>query len=93
MRFTWDENKNQANIKNRNIDFNDASEVFFDDNAISFEDKSQTYDDRQRMRIIGECTSLENVLFVVYTEIQDDNIRIVSARLAEKQEISIYRQR
>jgi len=93
MKFEWDENKNQNNIKKRNIDFKDAAEVFFDDHAISFEDDSEEYDDGQRMRIIGRSASLDNVLFVVYTEIYNDTIRIISARLAEKPEIRAYRQR
>lgn len=33
---------------------------------------------------------VEKVLFVVYTEITDDRIRIISARAAEKEEINEY---
>lgn len=94
MQFDWDDNKNRVNIKDRGIDFADAAEVFFDDHAISFEDTSETYNDGQRMRIIGKSRTLNNVLFVVYAEIEkDDLIRIISARLAEKPEIKLYMQR
>lgn len=94
MQFDWDDNKNKANIKDRGIDFADAAEVFFDDHAISFEDTTETYNDGQRMRIIGKSRTLNNVLFVVYAEIEkDDLIRIISARLAEKPEIKLYMQR
>ena len=33
---------------------------------------------------------VEKVLFVVYTEVSDDRVRIISARAAEKEEIDEY---
>ena len=36
--FEWDENKNQINIVKHGIDFEEAATVFYDDNAIIFDD-------------------------------------------------------
>ncbi len=38
IRFEWDENKNQINKVKHGIDFNEAQTVFYDDNAITFDD-------------------------------------------------------
>ena len=43
--------------------------------------------DEDRWNVIG---MVEKVLFVVYTEITNDRIRIISARAAEKEEIDEY---
>ena len=34
IKFEWDENKNQTNQKKHGISFEEAKEVFFDDDAI-----------------------------------------------------------
>ncbi len=36
--FEWDENKNQINIVKHGIDFEEAATVFYDDDAIIFDD-------------------------------------------------------
>lgn len=38
MKFTWDENKNQLNIRKHGIDFSDAAYVFADPFALSIPD-------------------------------------------------------
>ena len=91
MEFTWDENKNKANIKKHKIGFNDVIPAFLDEKAISFEDKRYNYSDGQRMILIGKGKN--DLLYVVYAELEDgDILRIVSARHAEKPEIKRYRQ-
>lgn len=90
MKFTWDENKNLKNKVKHKISFNDATNVFYDDNAIFAEDNSAEYEE-QRMKVIG--MSKNKVLFVIFTELHGDEIHIISARKAEKPEIRIYNQR
>jgi hypothetical protein len=36
--FEWDDNKNQNNIKKHRIDFEEAKTVFYDNDAILFDD-------------------------------------------------------
>ncbi|VAW58060.1 hypothetical protein MNBD_GAMMA11-397 [hydrothermal vent metagenome] len=90
MDFEWDENKNKENIKNRNLDFKDVIPVFFDENAVSYEDDRSHYPDGQRITIIGESNN--RFLYVAYAEIDEGRIiRIISARKAVKQDIQRYR--
>ena len=91
MDFDWDDNKNTTNIKKHGIDFNDVIPVFFDDNAISYEDSRYDYSDGQRMIIIGK--SSDRLLYVAYAEIANGEVvRIISARKAKKPEIRLYQQ-
>ena len=38
MLFTWDDNKNISNKRKHGISFEEAQTVFFDENAIEFDD-------------------------------------------------------
>ena len=38
IRFDWDERKNKANKKKHGVSFEEAQTVFFDDDAIEYED-------------------------------------------------------
>lgn len=38
IKFDWDPNKNRINIKKHNISFEEASTVFYDEDAILFDD-------------------------------------------------------
>ena len=82
MEFEWDEEKNRANIrKHDGISFEMAVRVFLDENRIEKYDARHSIDE-DRYNVIG---MVENLLFVVYTERNDDAIRIISARKATKE--------
>jgi hypothetical protein len=83
--FEWDEEKEKLNIKKHHISFNLAKKVFNDINRIEIYDIQHSIDE-DRYNTIG---LVEDVLFVVYTERQD-NIRLISARLATEQERRLY---
>ena len=40
MTFEWDENKNEINIAKHGISFETAKTVFYDENAILFDDRN-----------------------------------------------------
>lgn len=87
MTFEWDENKNALNKKNHDgISFEYASRVFADSKRIEFSDLEHSFEE-ERVNVIG-C--VERVLFVVYTERGEDNIRLISARRATKKEEEKY---
>lgn len=48
--FEWDEEKNRANLRKHNVDFEEASKVFLDDNRLEFEDDDPAED---RWNVIG----------------------------------------
>lgn len=82
MQFDWDENKRQTNIRKHGIDFKDAAKIF-SGHHMSYEDDRPIYDE-QRFVAYGFWNS--HLLVVVYTFIDDDMIRIISARKAKKYE-------
>lgn len=87
MEFEWDEEKNRANIrKHDGISFEMAVRVFLDENRIEKYGARHSTDE-DRYNVIG---MVENLLFVVYTERNDDTIRIISARKATKEECNEY---
>jgi len=86
MKFEWDENKNKINIKKHKIPFEYAIHVFDDENRIEEYDK---YHDEYeaRYQIIG---MVNEILFVVVTYIDDDKVRVISARKATIKERRKY---
>jgi uncharacterized DUF497 family protein len=80
MDFEWDPGKARANRAKHGIDFELAKDVFRDPaRLIILEDRRE---DEERWRTIGLAGG--KVLFVVYTERDEDVIRIISARKASK---------
>lgn len=89
MRFDWDENKAARNETRHGVSFVEAATVFDDPYFIVLTDDDHSFYEL-RYWIIGE--SLQGrILLVVYTE-QDDLVRIISARIATRQEEEVYEQ-
>ncbi|MGP1577651.1 MAG: BrnT family toxin [Treponema sp.] len=88
MTFEWDENKNRINREiHDGISFEYAARVFLDSKRIEMIDETHANGSEERYNVIG-C--VERVLFVVYTERGDNNIRIISARRATPKEEKLY---
>ena len=85
MKFEWDEEKNQLNLKKHGIDFETAMLVFNDLQRIEIYDMEHSINE-DRYNTIG---MVNDILFVVYTEWKE-NIRLIPTRLATKTERSIY---
>ena len=85
LRFEWDEEKNILNIKKHGIRFETAMHIFNDPNRIEIYDFEHSTNE-DRYNTIG---MVDNVLFVVYTE-RNENIRLISARRATALERSSY---
>jgi len=87
MELTWDEKKNEQNIRKHGFDFAEAKQVF-DSVLISSLDDSQDYGE-DRWIAIG---MLQNgtVVVVVFTEEENDIIRMISMRKASKNEKERY---
>ena len=50
--FEWDENKNQVNIRKHGISFEEAQSVFYDEDAIYFDDPDHSVAE-ERFLILG----------------------------------------
>ena len=81
MRFEWDDEKAQANIEKHGVTFGEATEVFYDPNALEDYDPEHS-DEEERFFIIG--MSSRRLLYVVYAERAGDAVRIISARKADR---------
>ena len=89
MKFEWDENKNKLNIKKHGISFEEASTVFYDDEALIISDEAHS-DNEERFIMIGFSYKY-NLLVVCHCYRQNESvIRIVSARKATKNERKEY---
>mgnify|MGYP003309481480 CR=1 FL=1 len=89
IEFEWDENKNEINKKKHGLSFEEAREVFEDEDAILFDDPDHSLDE-DRFLIIGETKSLK-ICIVSHCYRDNDNIiRLISARKATKKEKKIY---
>ena len=88
MLFEWDDEKASINLKKHGVSFQTAALGFYDENRIEMYDSEHSLEE-DRYNTIG---MVEDVLFVVYTE-RKDRLRIISARLANKKERSMYYER
>ena len=87
MRFEWDDQKAVENYAKHGITFGEATEVFYDPNALEGEDAEHSYDEA-RFVIIGYSAS--RILFVVFAERYEILIRIISARPPTAAERKLY---
>ena len=85
MEFEWDPDKDRINRKIHGISFSAAKFVFNDVERWERYDSTHSVDE-DRWQTIG---LVNKVLFVVYTE-QGETIRIISARMADENERSLY---
>jgi uncharacterized DUF497 family protein len=84
MRFEWDSAKDRVNRTKHGLSFQDASELFS-----SGVDCLEIYDQAHSVeedRFIAVGPIRHGVIVVVYTERQEDVIRILSARMATAKE-------
>jgi uncharacterized protein len=82
INFEWDENKNRSNIRKHGIDFADIYRVFEGPMIVQVDDREEYGEVRWK----GTGYIINNVVIVVYVEIEDDAIRVISARKALRYE-------
>lgn len=87
MRFEWDDSKARANAAKHKVTFKEAATVWADPFALIAPDPDHSTDELREW-IIG-TSYLQRLLVVVYT-MRDENIRIISARIATRNERSRY---
>ena len=87
MRFEWDENKNNENIRKHGFDFADAWQVFENPLIAKLDDHGNYCEDRW----IGVGMMSNGIVVVlVFTERERETIRIISLRRATKNERTRY---
>lgn len=85
VKFTWDEAKNQENIKKHGVSFREASTIFFNFPLEVFYDPDHSKSE-DRYIAIG-ISDQERALLVVHCEDRKGmEVRIISARKATRRE-------
>jgi len=87
VEFEWDLDKSDANLKKHGISFHEASTVFGDPLAITFNDPDHSSGEH-RFLTFG-YSRMNQLLAVVHTE-RHGKTRIISARRTTRQERKIY---
>jgi len=88
MDFEWDERKNEVNISKHGFDFADAYRIFDLPMAVELDERDSYDEDRW----IGTGMLDGRVVVVVYTESNEEIIRIISLRKALSNERKNYEQ-
>jgi len=86
MKFEWDEDKRQANIRQHNIDFLAAIEAF-EGPLMTKEDTRFEYDEE---RYISFGLYRERVIVIIHTYPHENSVRLISVRKAKKYEQKIF---
>ncbi len=89
IHFSWDDSKNNANIRKHGISFEEASTVFFDDNARLLHDPDHSRNEN-RFILLGLSRKFRLLLVCHCYRQNEEQIRIISARKATKYESSQY---
>ena len=82
MKFEWDEEKYQINIKKHGITFDQAAFAFFDPIRQEYYDNEHSDLDEDRYILLGYAVNC--VLLIIFTEPEPDTFRIISARRANR---------
>ncbi len=89
MRFEWDDAKDRINQKKHGLSFSEAKQLFEgSQDYLEIFDASHS-DVEDRFIAIGEID--RGIAVVVYTEREEDLIRIIGARFATRRERERYR--
>jgi uncharacterized DUF497 family protein len=89
LNFEWDETKNLINQQKHGLDFETASLVFNDPNALSVQDR---FENEERWQTIGRIEGILIILVAHTFELTEntETIRIISARKATRAERESY---
>ena len=90
IRFAWDEKKNRANQRKHHISFEEAQSAFYDEKARVYFDPDHS-EDEDRFILLGISFKLRVLVVCHCYRENEQEIRIISARKADKREQENYR--
>jgi uncharacterized DUF497 family protein len=88
--YEWDPGKAAANLKKHKVSFREASTVFTDPSALTFDDPNHSLTEK-RFITIG-TSSKGRILLLAHADRGDDRIRIISGRRTTKSEAHAYQE-
>jgi uncharacterized protein len=83
--FEWDPHKAATNVRKHGVTFEEAVTVFADPLAVAYQDETHG----ERTQLLGRSSRMR-VIMVVHVEVEDEVIRLISARLATPHERRRY---
>lgn len=92
LRFDWDERKAPANLRKHGVSFEEARTVFLDDFALVIPDVEHSREE-ERFIILGVSGNLRILVVCHCYRENDEVIRLISARKANRFEEKQYRER
>jgi uncharacterized protein len=92
LRFEWDDAKNAANTRKHGVSFEEAEGVFADEHALLIDDPDHS-DDEDRFILLGISAHLRMLVVCHCYRSNDEVIRIISARPANRRERKRYVER
>lgn len=87
MKFQWNPDKANSNLKKHGVSFEEAVTIFGDQLAVTIADPDHSIGEL-RMITIGQ-SRLQRLLLVCHTE-REGEVRLISARVATRQERRSY---
>ena len=91
MIYEWNSGKAAQNERKHGVSFEEAITVFLDPLAVTFDDPDHSIGER-RFITIGTSTS-QRLLFVAHADIDEDRVRMISARATTRHETHAYQER
>jgi uncharacterized DUF497 family protein len=89
LKFTWDGRKNAANQKKHGVSFEEAKTVFYDEFARLISDPDHS-EEEDRYILLGRSSRLRLLIVCHCYREDDETIRIISARKANRLEKRQY---
>ena len=89
MNFVWDENKAEINLRKHGVSFPEAATVFDEYEALQIYDPDQS-DEEDRFILLGMSSALRILVVCHCYRENDEQIRIISARKATRNETATY---
>jgi hypothetical protein len=89
IEFSWDTQKARENLKKHRVSFEEATTVFYDENAIEYFDPDHSRNE-ERFLMLGLSGRLRIMVISYCLRKKGSEIRIISARRATKKEEKVY---
>jgi uncharacterized DUF497 family protein len=88
--YEWDPKKADENLNRHRISFDEATSVFADPFALTFDDPDHSMDERRYITI--GTSSKQRIVFVSHADRGEDHVRIISARPTTATEAHAYQE-
>jgi len=88
--YEWDLNKADENLKRHKVSFDEATSVFTDPFALTFDDPDHSQEERRY--VTTGTSSKQRIVFLAHVDRGEDQVRIISARPATATEAHAYQE-